>query len=287
MKTIIIKEKQDCKKIVNVLLEEFDRASSSTIYKALRQKDIKVNGARIRENVTVSLGDIVEVYIDDKYLMPTIKLDIVYEDENVLVLNKPKGVEVITKKGISLTQAIQASSPTLPEGFPYPCHQLDRNTTGLVMFAKNKEALSILNKKLNAGEIQKIYRCTVVGILSTKQATLKDYLFKDAKKSIVYVSSTKKDGYQEIITSYRVISENAKDNLSTLEVELHTGRTHQIRAHLAFIGHPILGDGKYGSNTTNKKFKKRTQELCAFQLNFNFTSDAGILNYLNGKKIKL
>ena len=135
--------------------------------------------------------------------------------------------------------------------------------------------------------IDKYYKCTVIGILDKKQDTLKDYLFKDNRKSMVYVSNTKKTGYREIITSYKVLNEDKKDNVSILEVKLHTGRTHQIRAHLAHIGHPILGDGKYGNNEINKKFNKKTQELCAYKIKFNFTTDSDILNYLKEKEITI
>ena len=115
--------------------------------------------------------------------------------------------------------------------------------------------------------------------------TLKDYLFKDSKKSMVYISSIKNTGYSEIITKYRTISTNNETSL--LEVELITGKTHQIRAHLAFKGHPIIGDGKYGNNEINKKYKKKFQELTAFKLIFSFKTDAGILNYLINKEFTL
>ena len=287
MKKLIVDKKNENKKIVNVLLDNYNGLSSSFIYKTLRKKDIKVNGNRIKDNIIVYTGDIIEIYIDDKYLYKKIILDIVYEDDNIIVINKPKEIEVINNTENSLTKILQDTYNTLEEDFPFPCHRLDRNTTGLVVFAKNKEALDVLNNKFNNGEIDKYYKCTVIGILDKKQDTLKDYLFKDNRKSMVYVSNTKKTGYREIITSYKVLNEDKKDNVSILEVKLHTGRTHQIRAHLAHIGHPILGDGKYGNNEINKKFNKKTQELCAYKIKFNFTTDSDILNYLKEKEITI
>ena len=157
---------------------------------------------------------------------------------------------------------------------------------GLVIYAKNETALNILLEKFKRKEIKKEYKCTVYGLVSPKEKTLKDYLFKDNKKSQVYISSTPKKGYQEIITKYKVISENKENNTSILNIELVTGRTHQIRAHLAFIGHPIIGDGKYGKNEINKKFKAKYQQLDSYKIKFCFSSPAGILEYLNNKTIQ-
>ena len=288
MKKLVVNKKDNNKKIVDVILNNFTGLSSSLIFKTIRKKDIKVNSIRIKENIKVYSNDAIEIFLDDKYFLNSNQnLDIVYEDENIVVVNKPKNIEVLSNNGNNLTTQIQNMYNNLENTFPYPCHRLDRNTTGLVVFAKNHQSLDILNLKFKNSEIEKTYKCTVIGILKKKENTLKDYLFKDNKKSMVYISSIKKTGYREIITSYKVINEDKKNNLSILEVQLHTGRTHQIRAHLAHIGHPILGDGKYGNNEINKKFSKKTQELCAYRIKFNFKTQNDIIDYLNGKEITI
>lgn len=277
MKTLIVNKKYNEKKLNTFLLDNFPNLSINTIYKTLRKKDIRINGKKISTNVTLHINDEVAIYIPDNLLFnQDISYQIVYEDDNILVINKPVGVDVYTLKDF------------LSSTYSYcePCHRLDRNTSGLILFAKNAQSLEILFSKFRNKEIIKHYACLVYGKLPTSSNTITAYLFKDAKKSLVYISDTAKKGYQKIITSYKVL-EYYNNNTSLLDITLHTGKTHQIRAHLAHIGHPIIGDGKYGINEINKKFKAKTQKLCSYSLQFNFTSDDSILNYLNTKKIEI
>ena len=283
MRSLIVNEKYDGKKLNTFLLQSFNGLTLNSIYKALRKKDIKINGKRVNENCDLHIGDEVQVYIADNLLFKTVcNIDKVYEDTNIVVFNKPVGIEITGENSLSsyLTNSGEYQ-------FIEPCHRLDRNTTGLILYAKNKESLDILINKFKNHEIEKHYICTVIGIPRVSQSTLTAYLFKDTKKSLVYISDIPKKGYQKITTSYKILEIDKANNLSKLDVELHTGRTHQIRAHLAHIGHPILGDGKYGINDLNRKFNKKTQELCSYKLQFNFSTESGILNYLSGKKIIL
>lgn len=283
MRSLIVNEKFDGKKLNTFLLHSFNGLTLNSIYKALRKKDIKINGKRVNENCDLHIGDEVQVYIADNLLFKTVcNIDKVYEDTNIVVFNKPVGIEITGENSLSsyLTNSGEYQ-------FIEPCHRLDRNTTGLILYAKNKESLDILINKFKNHEIEKHYICTVIGIPKVSQSTLTAYLFKDTKKSLVYISDIPTKGYQKIITSYKILEIDKANNLSKLDVELHTGRTHQIRAHLAHIGHPILGDGKYGINDLNRKFNKKTQELCSYKLQFNFSTESGILNYLSGKKIIL
>ena len=282
MKKLVVDKKYNSKKLNKFLQDTLPNLSNNLFYKTLRKKDIKVNGKRVNENILIFENDEIEVYIADSLLETKINFEIVFEDENILVIDKPAGIEVTGSH--SLTTLIHKQYANC--GYlPMPCHRLDRNTTGLILFAKNQEALDILLDKFKNHEIEKHYLALVYGVPKEQSQTLTAYLFKDSKKSIAYISDEPKRGYSKIITSYSILEKNP-NGTCLLDVEIKTGKTHQIRAHLAHIGLPIVGDGKYGNYEINKKLGFKTQKLRSYILKFNFKTDSGILNYLNGKKIK-
>lgn len=283
MKKLVVNKKYNNRKLDKFLKDNILNLSNNLFYKTLRKKDIKINGKRVSENVTVFEGDEIQVYISDNLLESNLNLDIVYEDNNILLINKPSNIEVTGVQ--SLTEVVHKLYSSC-EFKPMPCHRLDRNTSGLILFAKNKLALEILLDKFKHHEIEKHYLALVYGVPKKKNEKLFSYLFKDSSKSLVYISDVPKKGYQKIITSYSLIK-TFDNNSSLLDVEIETGRTHQIRAHLAHINLPIIGDGKYGINEINKKFKAKTQKLVSYKLFFKFESDSGILEYLNKKSFEL
>lgn len=284
MRKIIVNKKYDNQNLSKFILDSFPALNKNMFFKALRKKDIRINNVRTSQDILVHFNDEITIYITDEYLLgKSANIKIIYEDENILVVDKPGGISVTedSNSSITLSSIIKEKYGKNLE----PCHRIDRNTKGLILFAKNDTSLNILLDKFKNKEIEKHYIAKTYGIPPKKHDILNAYLFKDSKKSIVYISDTPKKDYQKITTEYTVLSTN--QNIAILDINLHTGKTHQIRAHLSHIGCPILGDGKYGKYEINKKYNLKSQELYSYKLIFKFKTSSGILEYLNNKEIKI
>lgn len=256
----------------------FPKLNYVTISRVLRKKDIKINGKRVNSDVVINKGDNVQVYIDfDK----EDNVEIIYQDSNVVVVNKPYGIEVVdeSKREKDLTQQVSLQTQTNV----FPCHRLDVNTEGVIIFAKTQKAYDIITQAFKNHKVTKIYNAWVQGKMEKKQDTLKAYLVKDEKSARVFVYDKSSTNAKEIITKYRVLKEFASTSL--LEITLETGRTHQIRAHLSHIGHPVVGDDKYGNRELNKKFNLKKQCLTSVLLKFDFANSE--LDYLSGKEFSI
>ena len=274
MKKIIVNNLKENtnSKITTYLSKTFAKLSIGNIRKALKQKDIKVNGIRTSKDVLIKNHDVLEIYISDPVLygLPE-KIDIIYEDEDILIVDKYAGIlsenldENSSEPSVESILRMQEENENLRL-----CHRLDRNTEGLLILSKTDIGQKEMLDGFKNSYVEKIYEAYVYGIPSKKEAILEDYLFKDSKKSLVYISHTKQKGYSKIITSYKVKKEF--QTYSLLHVKIKTGKTHQIRAHLASIGYPIIGDEKYGEKKINNMFKDKFkhQALRAFSYTFTF-----------------
>ena len=271
--------------------------------KYIRIKRVKLNGGRAQRDTRLQVGDVLQLYINDEFFdQPTPenaflklfkpKLDILYEDEHILLVNKAPGMVVHadeTEKVNTLINHIQAYLYQKKEWSPYwenafapaLCNRIDRNTGGIVIAAKTAEALRVMNQKIRDRELEKRYLCVVLGRPSPAAGTLEGFLLKDEAKKQVSIRSKPVPGGRKAITKYRTL--DTKGNLSLVECDLITGRTHQIRAMMAHAGHPLLGDGKYGTERINRQYGKKHQCLWSWKLTFQFTTDAGELAYLNGR----
>ena len=279
---------------------------ASLAQKYIRLKRIKLNGKRAGRDTRLSEGDVLQLYINDEFFdtprednaylrVAAPKVSIVYEDENILLADKKPGQAVHPhdgeEYGRTLIDHIQAYlyakgewQPREEHAFaPALCNRIDRNTGGIVIAAKNAEALRILNQKIKDRELDKRYLCIVHGTPKPGEGTLTGYLFKDAVKNRVYVTQLPQKGSKTCATRYKTLK--SKNGLSLVECELITGRTHQIRAQMAAAGWPLLGDGKYGR--LDKRYDRNYQALYSYKLTFRFTTEAGSLAYLNGKTFQV
>ena len=275
--------------------------------KYIRLKRVKVNGKGSQRDVRLQLGDILQLYINDEFFEQPMEenaflsvfkphLDIIYEDENLMLLNKRPGLLCHAdehEKVNTLITHIQAYlyqkkewNPRDEHSFtPALCNRIDRNTGGIVIAAKNAEALRILNDKIRDREIAKYYLCIALGRVEPPKGRIECFLRKDEKSNTVRVYHRPVPDGRSAITLYQTLQ--TRGELSLLEVELLTGRTHQIRASMADLGHPLLGDGKYGVGSVNRKYGETHQALYSYRLRFDFPSDAGILEYLHGREFQV
>lgn len=303
MRSFTIAKNDADKRLDKFITKAAPMLPKNLMYKYIRLKRIKVNGKKSDISAKLLVGDVVEMYINDEFfeaaqdkydfLKAPKSLDIIYEDENILLLNKKAGVLSHPDEGEYVDTLITRVQRYLYEKGEYDpkaensfapalANRIDRNTGGIVIAAKNAESLRILNEKIKNRELEKRYLCVVVGSPKESHATLTAYMVKDEKKNKVRVYSKPFEGGKTMITEYTVLEK--RNGLSLVEVILHTGRTHQIRAHFAHIGCPLLGDGKYGTNDINKKFGGyKKQLLYSYKLKFDFKKDAVSLAYLNGK----
>lgn len=277
----------------------------SLMYKYIRLKRIKLNRKRAEISTRLKEGDVVDMYIADEFfkeaeykydfLKAGKELDIVYEDGNIIICNKKAGLLCHADKSEYNDNLInrilrylydkKEYDPKSEHSFtPALANRIDRGTNGLVLCAKNADALRILNQKIKTREIKKYYLCIVSGHMPKSEDTLTAYLAKDESKNKVMIKSREFEGSKKIVTKYKVIKTNK--SFSLLEIDLLTGRTHQIRAHLAYCAHPLLGDKKYGDRALNAKYNYNNQALFSYKIKFDFTSDSGSLDYLGGKSFQ-
>lgn len=276
----------------------------SLLQKYIRLKRIKRNGKAAKRDVRLVEGDVLQLYINDEFFekptehnawlkIATPRLDIVYEDENILLADKKPGVlchsagEWSWDTLISNIQAYLRQTgewdPKAENAFtPALCNRIDRNTGGIVIAAKNAEALRVLNEKIRERELSKFYLCICLGRPEPPKGRIECFLRKDSKTNTVRVYHHPVPDGRSAVTLYETLE--TRDRLSLVEVELLTGRTHQIRASFADMGHPLLGDGKYGVGSVNRRYGEAQQALYSYRLRFDFPTDAGILNYLRGRE---
>ena len=306
MKEFIIGKNDAGQRLDRFLAKAVPLLPASLAQKYIRIKRIKWNGGRAERDTRLQEGDLLQLYINDEFFekprqdnayltVASPKLNIVYEDAHILLVDKRPGLAVHPHDGAEYGRTLidhilsylyqkREWTPRGENAFtPALCNRIDRNTGGIVIAAKTAEALRVMNQKIKDREMDKRYLAIVEGYPKPEAGSLKGYLFKDEKKNRVFVSDSPKPGAKTCQTNYKVLAK--RKDLSLVECELITGRTHQIRAQFAHAGHPLLGDGKYGK--LDKRFDRTYQALYSYKLTFCFTTDAGELSYLNGKSFRV
>ena len=275
--------------------------------KYIRIKRIKVNGARAQREQRLQEGDILQCYINDEFFdepdennvylsIAAPKLDVLYEDDNLLLLNKPAGQlchrgsepsgPTLADHLLAYLYQKRAWRPREENAFvPALCNRIDRNTSGIVIAAKNAASLRILNQKIKDREISKYYLCVCLGRPEPSSGRIECFLRKDERENLMRVYHHPVPEGRSAVTLYRTLE--TRGALSLLEAELLTGRTHQIRASFASLGCPLLGDGKYGNGTVNRRYGETSQLLCSYRLRFDFPGEAESLSYLRGREFKV
>lgn len=303
MRELVVKKNDANQRLDKFLLKKFKTMPKKMAYMYIRKKCVKVNGKKATPEVMLKENDLLTFYIKDEFfdniqeenyefLKAPKNLKIIYEDENIILLDKKPGVIVHQDKSyhfdcllLRLQHYLYDNGEYNPKEencfAPALVNRIDRNTGGIVIGAKNAESLRILNQKMKDRELHKFYLCLLINKPKKDNAILSDYLIKNEKTNKVTVLRNEKQGAKKILTKYSVLETN--NNLTLCEVELLTGRTHQIRAHMSSIGCPILGDNKYGNKKLNQKYSLSKQCLYSYKLAFDFTTDSGILSYLDKK----
>lgn len=302
MVKFIVNENDSGQRIDKFITKALPDLPKSMMYKLFRKKDIKINGKKCDISALLQTNDTVTIYVkqelstekkhDMSFLKVSDEINIIFEDDNVLIVFKPVGLDshsngtntsdtLINRIKHYLYNKHQYIPETENSFAPALCSRLDRNTSGLVISAKNAIALRELNESIRNGSIHKIYHCITVSAPPNNEDILTAYHKKDETRNIVRISDTPEKDFKEIKTGYKILKQ--KKGLTLVEVTLFTGRTHQIRAHLSHINAPILGDGKYGNISANKRYGVFRQALCACSLKFNFpeTSPLSYLNKIN------